>query len=281
MIEANPRASRTVPFVSKAIGVPLAKIACRLMLGERLADMDARHSRAQPAPRVGQGGGAAVRPLPARRRAARPRDEVDRRGDGRGGRLPGRVRQGPGRRGRRAARRPARCSSRVTDGDKPAATQLAARLPRHGLPACWPPAARRRRSGAWACRSSGSAKLSRGLAERGRADRGRRGRPGDQHAHRLGRPRRRLRDPPRRGRARHPLHHHAVAAPARPSARSAPAAAATPTVDLAAGAARRIERPRRAGGRSRRRSTEPRTLAPPERRAGARDGSRAARRLPR
>ncbi len=39
VIEANPRASRTVPFVSKAIGVPLAKIACRLMLGERLADL--------------------------------------------------------------------------------------------------------------------------------------------------------------------------------------------------------------------------------------------------
>jgi carbamoyl-phosphate synthase large subunit len=40
VIEANPRASRTVPFVSKAIGVPLAKMACRLMLGERLADLD-------------------------------------------------------------------------------------------------------------------------------------------------------------------------------------------------------------------------------------------------
>jgi carbamoyl-phosphate synthase large subunit len=40
VIEANPRASRTVPFVSKAIGVPLAKVACRLMLGEKLADMD-------------------------------------------------------------------------------------------------------------------------------------------------------------------------------------------------------------------------------------------------
>ena len=34
VIEANPRASRTVPFVSKAIGVPLAKMATRLMLGE-------------------------------------------------------------------------------------------------------------------------------------------------------------------------------------------------------------------------------------------------------
>jgi carbamoyl-phosphate synthase large subunit len=38
VIEANPRASRTVPFVSKAIGAPLAKVACRLMLGEPLAD---------------------------------------------------------------------------------------------------------------------------------------------------------------------------------------------------------------------------------------------------
>src|SRR5829696_2784110 len=40
VIEANPRASRTVPFVSKAVGVSLAKVACRLMLGERLADME-------------------------------------------------------------------------------------------------------------------------------------------------------------------------------------------------------------------------------------------------
>jgi carbamoyl-phosphate synthase large subunit len=40
VIEANPRASRTVPFVSKAIGVPLAKMACRLMLGERIADLE-------------------------------------------------------------------------------------------------------------------------------------------------------------------------------------------------------------------------------------------------
>ena len=39
MIEANPRASRTVPFVSKATGLPLAKLACRVMLGEKLATM--------------------------------------------------------------------------------------------------------------------------------------------------------------------------------------------------------------------------------------------------
>ena len=40
VIEANPRASRTVPFVSKAVGAPLAKIACRLMLGETLGEQD-------------------------------------------------------------------------------------------------------------------------------------------------------------------------------------------------------------------------------------------------
>jgi len=39
VIEANPRASRTVPFVSKAVGTPLAKLATRVMLGERLGDM--------------------------------------------------------------------------------------------------------------------------------------------------------------------------------------------------------------------------------------------------
>jgi carbamoyl-phosphate synthase large subunit len=39
VIEANPRASRTVPFISKAVGVPLAKMACRIMLGEKIADL--------------------------------------------------------------------------------------------------------------------------------------------------------------------------------------------------------------------------------------------------
>jgi carbamoyl-phosphate synthase large subunit len=36
ILEANPRASRTVPFVSKAIGVPMVKLATRTMLGEKL-----------------------------------------------------------------------------------------------------------------------------------------------------------------------------------------------------------------------------------------------------
>ena len=40
LIEVNPRASRTVPFVAKAIGAPVAKIAARLMAGEKLKDFD-------------------------------------------------------------------------------------------------------------------------------------------------------------------------------------------------------------------------------------------------
>ena len=39
ILEANPRASRTVPFVSKATGLPLAKIAAKVMIGKKLADL--------------------------------------------------------------------------------------------------------------------------------------------------------------------------------------------------------------------------------------------------
>ena len=39
ILEVNPRASRTIPFVSKAIGVPLAKLAAKVMAGRKLADL--------------------------------------------------------------------------------------------------------------------------------------------------------------------------------------------------------------------------------------------------
>ncbi len=39
VLEVNPRASRTIPFVSKATGVPLAKLATKVMLGKKLADL--------------------------------------------------------------------------------------------------------------------------------------------------------------------------------------------------------------------------------------------------
>ena len=47
VIEANPRASRTVPFVAKATGIPLVDHACRLLLGARLDELDLP-SRATP-----------------------------------------------------------------------------------------------------------------------------------------------------------------------------------------------------------------------------------------
>ena len=39
MLEANPRASRTVPFVAKATGVPVARVAARVMVGATLAEL--------------------------------------------------------------------------------------------------------------------------------------------------------------------------------------------------------------------------------------------------
>ncbi len=43
ILEANPRASRTVPFVSKAIGVPLAKLAAKVLVGRKLRDLLANY----------------------------------------------------------------------------------------------------------------------------------------------------------------------------------------------------------------------------------------------
>src|SRR6202040_3763119 len=39
VLEVNPRASRTVPFVSKAVGKPLAKIAAKVMIGRTLSEL--------------------------------------------------------------------------------------------------------------------------------------------------------------------------------------------------------------------------------------------------
>ncbi len=57
VIEANPRASRTVPFVSKATGVPLAKVAARAMVGATLAELRAEGLLRPPA----EGGHVAVK----------------------------------------------------------------------------------------------------------------------------------------------------------------------------------------------------------------------------
>ena len=80
VLEVNPRASRTVPFVAKAIGLPVATIAARVMAGETLEsfELEAAALRAHR----GQGGRVAVRALPRRRCGPRPGDEFDRRGHG-------------------------------------------------------------------------------------------------------------------------------------------------------------------------------------------------------
>jgi carbamoyl-phosphate synthase large subunit len=57
VLEVNPRASRTVPFVAKAIGVPIAKIAARIMAGERLDP----GSLSRPRARLESGGHVAVK----------------------------------------------------------------------------------------------------------------------------------------------------------------------------------------------------------------------------
>ena len=117
ILEVNPRASRTVPFVAKAIGQPDRQDR-RPGHGGRAAGR-LRACRTQPTqPRRGQGGGVPVRPLPRRRPAARPRDEVDRRGDGPRPRFRRGLRQVAARGRHRAAGDGARCSSRSATRDK-------------------------------------------------------------------------------------------------------------------------------------------------------------------
>jgi carbamoyl-phosphate synthase large subunit len=129
VIEANPRASRTVPFVSKAVGVPLAKMACRLLLGERLRDLEP-----QLAPLRHSGGHVSVK------EAVLPFDRFPRADSLLGpemrstGEVMGVARDFPTAFGKAQAAAGARLPKSgtvfisVTDGDKASATQLAASL---------------------------------------------------------------------------------------------------------------------------------------------------------
>ena len=98
VIEANPRASRTVPFVAKATGVPLVKVAARTMVGATLAELREEGLLCPPSP----GGYVAIKeavlpvqPLPRRRLRARPGDAQHRRGDGHRHHLRAGLRQEP------------------------------------------------------------------------------------------------------------------------------------------------------------------------------------------
>ena len=89
VLEANPRSSRTIPFVSKSVGLPLAKIAAAVMIGHTLSRAGA-HRGAKGALRLSKRGAAALRQASGSRRPARAGDEVHRRGHGH------RLQPGPG-----------------------------------------------------------------------------------------------------------------------------------------------------------------------------------------
>ena len=112
VLEVNPRASRTVPFVAKATGVPIAKIAARVMAGEKLADFAARQPR-----RAGTHVAVKEAVFPFARFPGvdlilGPGDEIDRRGDGPRLRFRPRLRQVAARRRRHPAARGHASSSR-------------------------------------------------------------------------------------------------------------------------------------------------------------------------
>jgi carbamoyl-phosphate synthase large subunit len=126
VLEANPRASRTVPFASKAVGVPLAKVACRLMLGERLRNTGPEAPLVPPHVSVKE----AVLPFGRIPRAdALLGPEMKATGE-----VMGIASDYPAAFGKAQAAAGAGLPAggtvfiSVTDGDKPAATQLAASL---------------------------------------------------------------------------------------------------------------------------------------------------------
>ncbi len=282
VIEANPRASRTVPFVSKATGQPLAKLACRLMLGERLREMDLPPSRPPRHVSVKE----AVLPFQRFLRSdSLLGPEMKSTGE-----VMGVAADYPAAFGKAQAAAGSELPTAgtvfisVTDGDKPAATQLAAGFHDLGFNvlATGGTAQAIRRMGVPVERIKKVFEGSPNVVDRIEVGRGG---PGGEHPDGLRRPRRRLRDPPRRGGPGHPLHHHDVRSQRRPARHRRPAHRGG-RGDLASGAARwraRALRPRPAGAQGGRRGpvshaagvAEPRTLAPPERRAAAVSGVEA------
>ena len=106
VLEVNPRASRTVPFVSKATGLQLAKIAARCMAGQTL-DAQGVDDEVVPAYYSVKEAVFPFVEVPRRRHHPRAGDEVDRRGDGRRHDLRRSVRQVAARRRHRCRRRTA------------------------------------------------------------------------------------------------------------------------------------------------------------------------------
>ncbi len=230
VLEANPRASRTVPFVSKATATPLAKAAARVMLGESIKAL--RDEGLLPA--EGDGGTLPADAPIAVKEAVMPFNRF-RRPDGKSVdtvlgpemRSTGEVMGLDADFGRAFSKAQtaafgslptSRPGVRVDGQPRQALDDLPGqgagrpRLrdpghPGHGRGAA--PQRRARGRGPQALRRPGTQRREDDRAD----DPGRRDRPGHQHSPRLvGRrrvgARRRLRDPHRLGRRRHPLHHH-------------------------------------------------------------------------
>ena len=81
VIEVNPRSSRTVPFLSKATGVPMADIATRVILGHSLREQGITEVYGRALPLVRQGPGLLVRQDPGHGVLPLARDEIHGRGD--------------------------------------------------------------------------------------------------------------------------------------------------------------------------------------------------------
>ena len=81
VLEVNPRASRTVPFVSKAIGVPLAKLAAKVMAGKSSA-RSRLHSGGCAQSLFREGSGLPLYSIRRHRHHASAGNEIDRRGHG-------------------------------------------------------------------------------------------------------------------------------------------------------------------------------------------------------
>ena len=153
MLEANPRASRTVPFASKAIGVNLVEAACRLAAGATLSELDAARG---PTPEDRSRVKAAVLPF-ARFPGADPVLGPEMRSTGEvmasASDLPTAFAKAE-----RAAGRPLPASGTaflsVRDEDKPALVPVAAGARRARLPAASRPRAPRERSPPPGSRSS-------------------------------------------------------------------------------------------------------------------------------
>ncbi len=142
ILEVNPRASRTVPFVAKATGVPIAKIAARVMAGEPLRSFGLA---SRPAARTTSSVKEAVFPFarfPGRRHHPRAGDEIDRRGDGHRCRFPPRLRQVAAGRRHPSADRKAPCSFRSRTRTRKRRRELA-RGSSTWASICSPPTARR------------------------------------------------------------------------------------------------------------------------------------------